>query len=176
MGRTAHLGAFAAPGPRDRVVADEVLGARGVAHLADRPYTAVSGGERQLTLIARALAQEPRVMVMDEPTASLDFGNRVRVLGEIARLARRGLAVVLSTHEPDHALRHADRVAGLHAGRRAALGPPGDVVTPEMLRSVYGVEVDILTVAGRDGARARVCLPAPVVPAGPASGASRGGP
>jgi iron complex transport system ATP-binding protein len=153
-----------------------VLGARGVAHLADRPYTAVSGRERQLALIARAVAQEPRVMVMDEPTASLDFGNRVRVLGEIGRLARRGLAVVLSTHEPDHALRHADRVAVLHAGRLAALGPPGDVITPAMLRSVYGVEVDILTVAGRDGARARVCLPAPVVPAGPASGASRGGP
>jgi iron complex transport system ATP-binding protein len=161
MGRTAHLRAFSAPGPRDRAVADGVLAVLGIGDLADRPYTGVSGGERQLALIARALAQEPRIMVMDEPTASLDFGNRVRVLGEITRLARRGIAVVLSTHEPDHALRYADRVAVLHAGRLAALGAPNDVVTPSMLRSVYGVEVEILTVTGRDGVGARVCLPAP---------------
>src|SRR5262245_3807133 len=80
MGRTAHIGTFSAPSRRDRDVADEMLAVLGIGHLGDRPYTAVSGGERQLALIARALAQEPAILVMDEPTASLDFGNQVRVL------------------------------------------------------------------------------------------------
>jgi iron complex transport system ATP-binding protein len=101
MGRTARIPTFGAPSRHDREVAEEMLGAVGIRHLAGRPYTQVSGGERQLTLIARALAQEPSILVMDEPTASLDFGNQVRVLGEVRALARRGIAVIMSTHDPD---------------------------------------------------------------------------
>ena len=97
---------------------------------------------------------------MDEPTASLDFGNQVRVLAEIERLARRGIAVMLSTHDPDHAFLCADRVALLHRGRLAGLGPPPEVITRESLREVYGVEVTITEVAGADGRAASVCVPA----------------
>jgi iron complex transport system ATP-binding protein len=161
MGRTAHIGPFATPSRRDRAIAEEMLAGLGIGHLAARPYTEISGGERQLTLIARALAQQPAILVMDEPTASLDFGNQVRVLGEIEQLARRGIAVMLSTHDPDHAFLCADRVALLHEGRLARLGPPEQVITRESLREVYGVEVTVTEVIRADGRMARVCVPAP---------------
>jgi iron complex transport system ATP-binding protein len=160
MGRTAHIGPFATPSRADRAVAEEMLAVLGIGHLAARPYTEISGGERQLTLIARALAQQPAILVMDEPTASLDFGNQVRVLGEIEHLARRGIAVMLSTHDPDHAFLCAHRVALLHEGRLAQLGPPDEVITRESLREVYGVEVTVMEMAGADGRVARVCVPA----------------
>ena len=159
MGRTAHVGPFGTPSRRDRAVVEEMIGVLGIGHLSTRPYTEISGGERQLTLIARALAQEPAILVMDEPTASLDFGNQVRVLGEIEQLARRGIAVMLSTHDPDHAFLCGDRVALLHQGRLASLGPPAEVITRESLREVYGVEVAVTEVQGADGRRARVCVP-----------------
>jgi ABC-type cobalamin/Fe3+-siderophores transport system ATPase subunit len=159
MGRTAHIGPFATPSRGDRAIAEEMLAVLGIGHLAARPYTEISGGERQLTLIARALAQQPPILVMDEPTASLDFGNQVRVLGEIAQLAGRGIAVMLSTHDPDHAFLCAHRVALLHQGRLARLGPPDDVITRESLREVYGVEVTVTQVPRIDGSTARVCVP-----------------
>jgi iron complex transport system ATP-binding protein len=159
MGRTAHLRPFATPSRGDRAIAEEMLGVLGIGHLASRPYTEVSGGERQLTLIARALAQQPAILVMDEPTASLDFGNQVRVLGEIERLARRGIAVMLSTHDPDQAFLCAQRVALLHQGRLARLGAPEAVITRESLREVYGVEVTVTEVTRADGRTARVCVP-----------------
>lgn len=160
MGRTAHIGPFATPSHGDRAVAEEALAVLGIGHLAARSYTEISGGERQLTLIARALAQQPAILVMDEPTASLDFGNQVRVLGEIEQLARRGIAVMLSTHDPDHAFLCAHRVALLHEGRLARLGPRGEVITRESLHEVYGVEVMVMEVACADGRVVRVCVPA----------------
>jgi iron complex transport system ATP-binding protein len=141
MGRTAHLGLFAAPGAEDRRMAREALATLGIAELAESEYTRISGGQRQLALVARALAQNAPAIVMDEPTASLDFGNQVVVLSEVRRLARRGLAVVLSTHDPDHAFSIGDRVALLDSGRLIAQGAPREVLTPERLRAVYGVSV-----------------------------------
>jgi iron complex transport system ATP-binding protein len=143
MGRTARLGLFAAPGEADREKAWGALGLLGIAHLAEREYTRVSGGQRQLALIARALAQEAPAIVMDEPTASLDFGNQALVLREVARLARSGLGIVLSTHHPDHAFAVAGRVLLLSDGRVIADGAPGKVLTPERLERVYGVPVTV---------------------------------
>jgi iron complex transport system ATP-binding protein len=117
MGRTARIGLFGSPSSRDEEIAEELLRLLGIDNLADRAYTEVSGGERQLALIARALAQEPQVLVMDEPTASLDFGNQVRVLSEIKTLAGSHIAVILSTHDTDQAFLYAQRVALLHNGR-----------------------------------------------------------
>ncbi|MGD9783281.1 MAG: ABC transporter ATP-binding protein [Hyphomicrobiaceae bacterium] len=147
MGRTAHLGLFAAPTEADRQKALASLDLLGIADLAEQAYTRISGGQRQLALIARALAQETRLIVMDEPTASLDFGNQVKVLREAKRLAARGLGVVLSTHDPDHALATASRVLLLHEGGLVADGPPRDVLTPERLNIVYGVKVTIETLS-----------------------------
>jgi len=159
MGRTARIGLFQTPSSRDVEIATELLRLLGIDHLAGRPYTEVSGGERQLALIARALAQEPQVLVMDEPTASLDFGNQVRVLSEIKALAGRGIAVILSTHDPDQAFLCAQRVAILHQGRLAHVGPPERVITPAILRQVYGVEVEIAEIESSAGEKHSVCLP-----------------
>jgi iron complex transport system ATP-binding protein len=105
MGRTAHRGPFSAPSAADREVAAEALATLGIEPLAQREWVRISGGERQLALVARALAQEPRILVLDEPTASLDFGNQVRVLDAVRRLAEsHGLTVLLSTHRCGNAM------------------------------------------------------------------------
>jgi iron complex transport system ATP-binding protein len=148
MGRTAHLGLFSAPGDADRERARSALALLGIDALADREYTRISGGQRQLTLIARALAQDVPCIVMDEPTASLDFGNQALVLREVTRLAQRGLGIVLSTHDPDHAFAIAGRVLLLHEGRVIADGPPREVLTANRLEDVYGVPVAIETLSG----------------------------
>lgn len=155
MGRTARLAPFAAPGRRERELARAALAGLGIEALAERPYTRVSGGQRQLSLIARALAQEPQVLIMDEPTASLDFGNQVRVLEQVRRLASEGLAVVLSTHDPDHAFLCGHRVALMREGGLLDGGPPQAVITEAALRELYGVDVRIHAL---DGGR-RVCVP-----------------
>lgn len=159
MGRTAHLSPFASPSRHDRELAWEALTRVGVERLGDAVYTRISGGERQLVLIARALAQGAPLIIMDEPTASLDFGNRVRVMDEIERLRAAGSGILLSTHDPDQALRGADRVAMLHDGRLLAEGPSADTISAENLRTVYGIDVDIAAVAGPDGRLVNVCVP-----------------
>ena len=137
------MGLFAVPSAEDRHKALSALALLGIAELASTEYTRISGGQRQLALVARALAQDAPTIVMDEPTASLDFGNQVVVLGEVKRLAERGLAIVLSTHDPDHAFSVGNRVALLDGGRMIAQGAPETVLTPERLRAVYGVSVAV---------------------------------
>lgn len=156
MGRASRLGPFSAPGAADDAAVAAALATLGIQHLAEAIYTEISGGERQLALIARALAGAPRLLVMDEPTASLDFGNQARVLGQVRRLAKAGIAVILSTHDPDHALLCADRVAALHGGTLVAYGPPAQTITPALLRLIYGIDVVVATLPGLD---APVCAP-----------------
>jgi iron complex transport system ATP-binding protein len=142
MGRTAYLGPFGAPQPADNDVAMAALDRLGIASLAERDSTRISGGQRQLVLIARALAQQSRIVVMDEPTASLDLGNRILVLNTIRELARSGLAIVLSTHEPEHAFVVADQVAIL--GKNCfAVGSVDQVITSDELSQLYGVALTV---------------------------------
>ncbi|WP_280822487.1 ABC transporter ATP-binding protein [Pseudaminobacter soli (ex Li et al. 2025)] len=157
MGRASRVGAFSTPSATDREAAKAALDALGIPHLGPRLYTAISGGERQMVLIARALAQEPDMIVMDEPTASLDFGNQARVLERIRALAASGLAIVLSTHDPGHAYACADRVALMKKGRLIALGTPAEVVTPDRLKELYGIDVAVAFV---EAAGRHVCAPA----------------
>ena len=144
MGRTAHLGLFAAPGPKDFAAADAALAELRIDHLADKPFTQISGGERQLVLIARALAQESPLLIMDEPTASLDFGNQALILNEILRLKASGRSVLFCSHDPDHALGCADRALLLHHGNVLALGVSREVVTGVNLNALYGVDVQLI--------------------------------
>jgi iron complex transport system ATP-binding protein len=157
MGRTAHLGAFEAPRAHDRAVARESLERMGIGALASRPVTEVSGGERQLALIARALATEARALVMDEPTANLDFGNQARVLAQVARLRDAGVSILLTTHDPDHAFQVADRVLLLRGGRAITLARTGEALTAENLTRLYDVPVHVADVATPTGIR-RVCV------------------
>ena len=158
MGRTAHRGVFARPGKRDHEHAHACLGRLRIAHLAERPIHRVSGGERQLALIARALATEADCLLMDEPTANLDFGNQALILAEIARLRGAGAAVLFSTHHPDHALRLADRVVMLREGRVLAAGPAAEVVDSANLTELYGSPIEVSEVTLADGTRQRTCV------------------
>lgn len=162
MGRTAHMNLFASPSRHDLAVAEQALATLGISHLRDVIYTRTSGGERQLALIARALAQEPRILVMDEPTASLDFGNQMLVLDQIRTLAKTGIGIILSTHDPDHAFLCANRVAMLHEGTLVRLGSPDETITSESLKLLYGIDVNVLEVsahAGSSGGAVHVCVP-----------------
>jgi len=151
LGRTAHGRLWSPPSRHDREVADACLERMGIAHLADQPLHRVSGGERQLALVARALAQEPALILLDEPTASLDFGNQGRVLREMRRLATEGLGVIFTTHDPNHALRYADRAMLMRDGRLLADGAAAEVLTAEALAGMYGTQVSAL----RDAAHER---------------------
>lgn len=155
MGRVAHRGLFAGPSAEDRRIAREALDELGIGELAERDATRLSGGQRQLVVIARAVAQRAPLIVMDEPTAALDFGNQVRVLGEIRRLRERGAGIVLSTHDPDHALAIASRVVVMRDGAIVASGAPAEVLTAERLEAVYGVAVTVERLASG----ALVCQP-----------------
>lgn len=162
MGRSAHVGLFSTPSRKDRELAARLLERLGIAALRDQPYTRISGGERQLTLVARALAQEPGLLILDEPTASLDFGNSLKALRLLVELVDDGLGVVLSTHDPSHALLCADDVALLHDGGLIATGSPEEVLTAQRLEEVYGVPVRVEELAGEGGLRdrpLRVCVP-----------------
>ncbi len=144
-GRTAHIPLTSAPSRHDEEVARAALERMGIADLRDRPYTELSGGERQLVLIARALAQEPRVLIMDEPSSHLDFGNQARLLALIKNLVEEGdLAVLMSSHFPNHAFACATKVGLVKDGRLVALGSPDEVLTEASLEDLYEIPVRIL--------------------------------
>jgi iron complex transport system ATP-binding protein len=145
LGRVARVGYWSQPGRRDAEVVEEVLSLLNLQALADKPYTRISGGERQLALIGRALAQEPQILLLDEPTSHLDFKNQVVILKLIRELAQnQGLTVLLTLHDPNLALLFGDRVALLGEGRVVAQGTPAAVMHPEAMAALYGIPVEML--------------------------------
>ncbi|MDD2213007.1 MAG: ABC transporter ATP-binding protein [Oscillospiraceae bacterium] len=152
MGTSAQFDAWRSPGRLQHQRAGQALARLGISSLARRNFMALSGGEQQLVLIARAMAQEAKLIVMDEPTANLDYGNQLRVLTAVRQLTRSGLAVLLSTHNPNHALWFADRVLALKNGRLDALDRPAAVLTPQRVEALFGVAVQLQTAGpGPDG-------------------------
>ena len=150
MGTTRQRSAFGQPGEKQESIAREAMERVGIGHLRERNFAHLSGGEQQLTLIARAIAQQADILVMDEPTSALDYGNQLRVLAEVRKLARQGYTVLLSTHNPQHALQFADRVLALRNGTLAADGPTDTVLTAPLIEKLYGVRAVFAdTAAGR---------------------------
>ncbi len=159
MGRTPHIGRFSSVAHEDKRIVWEALETLGIEGLADRTYTKLSGGQRQLVLIARALAQQPKLIVMDEPTASLDFGNQQTVLSRMRELSSAGASVLMVTHDPHHAIYCADSVVVMGAGRVVEKGTPEEVITKPRLEEVYSTPLDVLDVTCSNGAHTRVCVP-----------------
>jgi len=159
MGRTPYLGIFQQPSKEDFRKAEEALRLVGLYHLKDRPYTEISGGERQLVLIARALVQEPKVLLLDEPTAHLDFRNQFKVLKIVRNIAKeKDITVIMSLHDPNLAYHFLDIVALVKNGEIIAYGPPENVITKENIKIVYGMDVEII-----DNGRGKYVFPLEVI-------------
>lgn len=142
MGRAAHLGVFQGPSTKDKSIANQALEKLGIAALAKRSMTNISGGERQLTAIARALAQQSTILVMDEPTSSLDYGNQVRFMVLARELARQGYLILMSCHNPHQARQFADSVIVLENGKISAAGVAEELMTSELISGIYGLEME----------------------------------
>ncbi|MDI9389353.1 MAG: ABC transporter ATP-binding protein [Synergistota bacterium] len=148
MGASSRLGFWSTPGRREAHRAVEAMEEIGIGHLSDRRYDRLSGGEKQLVLTARALAQDASILIMDEPCSNLDYGHQLRVLDCAAGLARRGYLVVLSTHNPEHALSFADQALLLMDGAVNISGEPSDVMDAATLERMYGVPLDLAPAGG----------------------------
>ena len=159
MGRTAHLSMFASPTKEDVNIAEEAINTLKISYLKDKIYTEISGGERQMVLIARALAQQPKILIMDEPTSNLDFGNQIRVLEQINRLSEKGLAVVMTSHFPNHAFLCSTKVAFMQKNNVFTVGNVEEVVTEDMLKKAYGINVKIITTLNSKGDKVKACIP-----------------
>lgn len=141
MGCASRIGLFSHPGRREREDTMAALEEMNIVRLADRPCTELSGGEKQQAVIARAIVSKPRIILFDEPTAHLDFGNQLRVLKIIRKLADKGYAVVFTTHNPDHAMLLGGRAAILDGRGRLMSGDTDAIITEETLKDVYGAEL-----------------------------------
>lgn len=158
MGRTAHLSLFRSPSKAEEEHAWNALCTFKIQHLGHRMFSEISGGERQLVYIARAMAQNTDILLMDEPTANLDLGRRALILETIHTISHMGKSVIYSTHSPADAFTCCDTVVSLLGGCRYTTGQPADILTEALLYEMYGVSVDICTVPTRFG-NAQVCLP-----------------
>ncbi|GMV01432.1 MAG: ABC transporter ATP-binding protein [Burkholderiaceae bacterium] len=142
LGRLGRLAPGAAPGRADREAVTRAIERLGLAHFRSRSLSRMSGGERQLAAIARALAQQASTLLLDEPTASLDFGNQGRVLDTLRSLAADGLGIAYATHDPNHALRAGTHTLVYLPDGAIAFGSIGNLIEPDMLTRVYGVQVE----------------------------------
>jgi iron complex transport system ATP-binding protein len=161
LGRAPYLGPLEPPGKADLVAAEAAIERVGIRDLGRREVTGLSGGERQLASIARALAQEPRILLLDEPTAHLDLANKARVMGLVRELAGSGTTVLLTTHEPEAAAVAATRLFLVRSGRLLASGPIGELFESGHLSAAYGLPVEARLIEGR-----RVALWEPATDAG----------
>ena len=156
MGRTSGLGSFRSPRKADKEKCRWALDKIGISHLSERCFHRLSGGEQQLVLIARALVQDAPILMLDEPTANLDFGNQIRVLEQARGLAREGYTVIQTTHHPEQSYMFSDRILAIQNGRVLTEGAPGSVLTAENMEKLYHVDVDVVSLYDD---HARICIP-----------------
>lgn len=156
MGRAPYISPFSSPEEKDLEIAVMAIQEAGIMHLIDKSINEISGGEHQMALIARALAQQPELLLLDEPTSHLDFGNQMQVLSLIERLKDRGITIVMTSHFPDHAFMVSDVVGIMKDGSFTTIGPAEKVITNDSLKETYHVDirVEYVEIAGR-----KVCIP-----------------
>lgn len=159
MGSIGRLKAFESPSKARYRQAEQILESLEAGHLKSRVYTEISGGERQMVLIARALMQQPRFLLMDEPTSNLDFGNQMRVLAQAERFARQGVGIVMTSHFPDHAFLCSTKVALMRRDEPFVVGSAEHIITEASLRQAYGVQVRIVSVNDEQHGVLKTCLP-----------------
>jgi iron complex transport system ATP-binding protein len=159
MGRTAYLNNFSSPSKKDCQIAEEAMETLNITYLKDKIYTEISGGEKQLVLIARALAQEPKILIMDEPTSNLDYGNQIRVLEHINKLVKNGLGLIMTSHFPNHVFLCASKVVVIKNGRLFSKGKPEEVLTENNLTYIYGVDTKIIDVSVSKNQTSSFCVP-----------------
>lgn len=155
MGRAPYLNLTQSPRAEDEKIAIKSLKTLGIYDLKDKEYTNLSGGERQLVFLARVLTQQPDILILDEPTSHLDFGNQIKLLEIIDRLAEAGLSVIMSSHFPDHAFLSSTKVAIMKNKKLIDFGAPGDVVTEDNLKEAYSIDFKLIEL---DENR-KVCVP-----------------
>jgi len=149
MGRANYIGIFSTPKKEDYKIAEEALEFVGIKHLKDIPYTEISGGERQLVLIARALAQKAPVMLLDEPVNHLDFRNQLEVLKKIKEIAKdRNITVIMTLHDPNLACLFSDHAVIINSGEKIAEGKTSEILTEELIKKLYKVRVKIYSLNG----------------------------
>ena len=156
LGRSPHIGMLSSPGEKDREIAAASIAEMGLQHFRGRIYTQLSGGERQLVLIARALCQQPQILLLDEPTAHLDYGNQIRMLKLVERLRDSGYTILMTTHFPDHVFMCCDKVVIIKDKGLFACGRPEEVMTEKTLLETYGVPVFL---RGSDVQKREICIP-----------------
>jgi iron complex transport system ATP-binding protein len=144
MGRAPRVGLFHKPKAEDEEAAFRSLEVLGITHMAQTPYTEISGGERQQVMIARAISQQPRVILFDEPTAHLDYGNQYKILQLIRHMSNQGYSIIISTHNPDHALMLGGKAVIIDREGHSESGPSHEIITEERLKRLYNTQVKLL--------------------------------
>ncbi|MDR3126905.1 MAG: ABC transporter ATP-binding protein [Tannerellaceae bacterium] len=144
FGRTAYLSPFKSPSKADWRIARESMERTGIAHLSHRIYTELSGGEQQLVIVSRALAQQPAFLVMDEPTSGLDYGNRIQLIDQVKQLSGEGLGVIMATHFPEHAVMCQSRVVMISGGTVWRQDSSEALIRPEILSLLYDIPEEII--------------------------------
>lgn len=155
MGTTARLKEYQQPKQAENELAESALDALNITHLKNRIYSEISGGEQQLVIIARSVAQKSRIIIMDEPCANLDYGNQIMVLEMIQKLANQGYLIIQSTHDPNHALQYADYALVLQEGNLLQ-GVPKDILTGQQLEAIYRVPITVHELVSYEQ---NICLP-----------------
>lgn len=156
MGRAPYLGMFAKPSKSDYDLVDEALQMLNISHLADKAYTQISGGERQQATIARVLVQEPDIIMLDEPTAHLDYGNQLRMVKLLKKLADKGYSIIMTTHQPDHVMMLEDYVGVLGYDGIMKIGRSEEIIQEELLTKLYNMNIKLVYI---DDIDREICVP-----------------
>lgn len=158
MGRTSHMGKRFSPSKEDRIIGEEAMELLKITHLRNRIYSQLSGGERQLVKIAQALAQQAKIIIMDEPTNNLDFGNQVTMLNHLKRCSEMGITIIMATHFPDQAFLYGTKALLVKDRKVVEVDNPRENLTEESLESLYGVKIKIVELV-LESRKIKLCLP-----------------